>query len=114
MREEGANDPLIEAIFKAANGVVDHLIVMLSLQIIGGDPDHAAEKKRNIAWRDVECLAYSFKGIAMIDNLNGLHNLTKLQLDNNAIAKVENITHRVRMEGRRGGHRMGKEAYQGV
>ena len=32
----------------------------------------------------------------MIDNLNGLHALTKLQLDNNNIAKIENIGHLVR------------------
>lgn len=68
----------------------------ICIQIIGGDPDHAADKKAHIAWRDVECLAYSFKGISMIDNLNGLKLLTKLQLDNNNIAKIENISHLVR------------------
>ena len=70
--------------------------MIVHAQIIGGDPDHAADKKRSITWRDIECLAYSFKGIAMIDNLNGLHALTKLQLDNNNIAKIENIGHLVR------------------
>ena len=69
----------------------------MTIQIIGGDPDNAAEKKAHIAWRDIECLAYSFKGIAIIDNLNGLKMLTKLQLDNNNISKIENISHLVNL-----------------
>ncbi|GAX80910.1 hypothetical protein CEUSTIGMA_g8345.t1 [Chlamydomonas eustigma] len=67
------------------------------IQILGGDPDHASDKKSSIAWRDVECVAYSFKSIAMIDNLNGLDNLTKLQLDNNQITRIENIGHLVNL-----------------
>ena len=66
------------------------------MQILGGDPDNAEDKKRTIQLREVECLAYSFKSIAKIDNLNGLDSLVKLQLDNNQIAKIENIGHLVR------------------
>lgn len=65
------------------------------MQILGGDPDNAEDKKRTIPLREVECLAYSFKSIAKIDNLNGLDSLVKLQLDNNQIAKIENIGHLV-------------------
>lgn len=69
------------------------------MQILGGDPDNAEDKKRTIPLREVECLAYSFKSIAKIDNLNGLDSLVKLQLDNNQIAKIENIGHLVRSRG---------------
>jgi hypothetical protein len=75
---------------------------LTNTKILGGDPDHASDKKSSIAWRDVECVAYSFKSIAMIDNLNGLDNLTKLQLDNNQITKIENIGHLVRLKAMHG------------
>jgi hypothetical protein len=39
------------------------------LQIVGGDPDMAEEKKRTMAFKDIENLAFSFKSIARIDNL---------------------------------------------
>lgn len=63
------------------------------IQIIGGNPDNVEDKKRTIALRDVECLAYSFQSIARIDNLLGLDGLTKLQLDNNQITTIECIGH---------------------
>lgn len=67
-------------------------------QIAGADPDTLEEKKRNIAFRDIECLAFSFKNIAKIDNLKGLEGLTKLQLDNNQLTKIESIGHLVRIK----------------
>jgi Leucine-rich repeat (LRR) protein len=67
----------------------------LTLQIQGGDPDAAASKKRNMPFREVECLAFSFRSLAKIQNLRGLDNLTKLQLDNNQITKIENLGHLV-------------------
>jgi hypothetical protein len=39
------------------------------LQIVGGDPDMVEEKKRTMAFKDIENLAFSFKSIARIDNL---------------------------------------------
>jgi len=71
------------------------------IQIVGGDPDNVDDKKRTIALRDVECLAYSFRSLARIDNLNGLDGLTKLQLDNNQITKIDHIGHLVRAGRRR-------------
>jgi hypothetical protein len=44
----------------------------------------------------VECLAFSFKNIARIQNLGGFDRLCKLQLDNNGITTIENISHLVR------------------
>ncbi len=46
-------------------------------------------------FREVERLVFSFKTLAKISNLDGLHNLTKLQLDNNRISRIENINHLV-------------------
>lgn len=42
-------------------------------QIAGADPDTLEEKKRNIAFRDIECLAFSFKNIAKVDSLKVAH-----------------------------------------
>lgn len=67
------------------------------IMVLEGDSDSAEDKRRNLALRDVECLAYSYRGLARIDNLNGLGNLTKLQLDNNKITKIENIAHLVNL-----------------
>ena len=67
------------------------------LQISGSDPETQGEKRRNVAqaFRNIEWLAFGFKNIAKIDNLKGLVNLTKLQLDNNKISKIENLGHLV-------------------
>lgn len=73
--------------------VITEAMTRECVQILGGDPDAADDKKLHIAFRDVECLAYSYRSIAKIDNLNGLGSLTKLQLDNNKIKKIENIGH---------------------
>lgn len=43
----------------------------------------------------MECLAFSFKNIARIQNLGGFDKLCKLQLDNNGITTIENISHLV-------------------
>lgn len=75
------------------------------LQIQGGEPDTAANKKRTMPFRDVECLAFSFKNLACVDNLRGLDTLTKLQLDNNQITKIENLAHLV-SRGREDGANM--------
>jgi hypothetical protein len=67
------------------------------LQILGGDNESVEDKRHSLALSDVECLAYSYRSIARIDNLNGLNSLTKLQLDNNKITKIENLSHLVNL-----------------
>lgn len=62
-------------------------------QVERSDPDAAANKKRTIPFREVECLAFSFRSLARIDNLRGLGSLAKLQLDNNEIKRIENLAH---------------------
>lgn len=72
-----------------------HACIYVCAQILGGDPETYEDKKKNITFRDVECLAFSFKGLAKIDNLKGLEGLTKLQLDNNNITKIEKLANLV-------------------
>lgn len=43
----------------------------------------------------MESLACSFKNLSKISNLWGLDKLVKLQLDNNRIEKIENLSHLV-------------------
>ncbi|KAF5828147.1 hypothetical protein DUNSADRAFT_18121 [Dunaliella salina] len=63
------------------------------IQIPGSDPDAVAQKKRSMPFSEIECLAFSYRSIAKIDSLQGLENLTKLQLDNNQITQISNIAH---------------------
>eukprot|EP00906_Rhabdomonas_costata_P033356 RCo047007 len=49
--------------------------------------------KPQLEFHEVECLVFSFRYIAKIDNLVGFVRLTKLQLDNNNITKIENLAH---------------------
>ena len=42
-------------------------------------------------FKKVEALQLSFKNILQIQNLLGFDSLTKLQLDNNIIEKIENL-----------------------
>ena len=64
---------------------------------VGGcDSDLAEARRRQLAFSDVTTLAFGFKGLARISSLGGLGALTKLQLDNNRITKIENISHLVR------------------
>ena len=46
----------------------------------------------------LQALSFSFKNILKIDNLQGLFALVKLQLDNNIIEKIENISHLTNLE----------------
>ena len=48
-------------------------------------------------FHEMETLMFSFKNILKIDNLEGLTNLTKVQLDNNIIEKIENLDHLVNL-----------------
>lgn len=42
-------------------------------------------------FRDIQNLAFGFRRLSKIDGLSGLSNLTKLQLDNNNLTKIENL-----------------------
>jgi hypothetical protein len=55
----------------------------------------AEDKKRELAFEQVEAAAFSFKNLSKISNLWGLDKLVKLQLDNNRIGKIENLGHLV-------------------
>lgn len=65
-------------------------------QVVGCDADVGEDKRRQIPFSEVESLSLSFRKLARITNLPGLDSLTKLQLDNNRITKIENIRHLVR------------------
>jgi hypothetical protein len=71
------------------------MLMVHGMQVSGPDADIAEEKKRTIPYREVECLVFSFKNLACIANLKGFNSLTKLQLDNNHLNKIENISHLV-------------------
>eukprot|EP00736_Rhodelphis_marinus_P008210 Rmarinus@m.19175 len=58
------------------------------------DVDAAQEP---LEFHEIQCLTFSFKNILKIDNLTGLENLTKLQLDNNILEKIENLDHLVNL-----------------
>ena len=45
------------------------------------------------AFKGVKCLLLSYQNILKIDNLVGFDKLVKLQLDNNIIDKIENLSH---------------------
>ena len=54
------------------------------------------DKRATMQFREIEHLAFSFKNILKIENLQGLDSLVKLQLDNNIIQKIEHLDHLVR------------------
>ncbi|KAJ9443616.1 Dynein regulatory complex subunit 3 [Diplonema papillatum] len=57
------------------------------------DRDPGKTQKQRVEFHEVGCLIFSFTGISKIDNLAGFNVLTKLQLDNNNIRKIENLDH---------------------
>lgn len=70
------------------------------LQVTTPCPELAEDKKRELAFEQVEIAAFSFRGLASINNLWGLDKLVKLQLDNNRIQRIENLGHLVRQSCR--------------
>lgn len=64
---------------------------------VEGSSERVEEKRVAVPFREVQHLAFSFKNILRIENLQGLDNLVKLQLDNNIIQKIENLDHLVRL-----------------
>mmetsp|Transcript_22613 Transcript_22613/g.27292 ORF Transcript_22613/g.27292 Transcript_22613/m.27292 type:complete len:515 (-) Transcript_22613:220-1764(-) len=63
-----------------------------------GQTEGLEEKRKNTDFNEVEILSFSFKSVLKVDNLRGLVNLTKLQLDNNMISKIENLDHLVNLK----------------
>ena len=60
---------------------------------ISGPSETQDEKKAELPLREVDTLICSFQNIMKIDNLMGLQNLVKLQLDNNIISRIQNLEH---------------------
>ena len=50
-----------------------------------------------LEFAEVQSLSYSFKNICRIDYLTPFRDLTKLQLDNNIISKIEGLDHLVHL-----------------
>lgn len=55
--------------------------------------DRAKQLAQQMELSSVQCLMFSYKHLARIDNLFGIDNITKLHLDNNHITKIENLSH---------------------
>lgn len=77
--------------------VINDELVRACIQV-EGHTEGLEDKRKGTSFEEVETLSFSFKNIMKIDNLRGLTNLTKLQLDNNIISKVENIAHLVHLK----------------
>ncbi|KAK9824206.1 hypothetical protein WJX72_008534 [[Myrmecia] bisecta] len=75
---------------EAGPKVITDELTRLCIQV-DGDPDNVESKRQKLPYREVEHLAFSFKGLVRVSNLQGLVNLRKLQLDNNALTKIENL-----------------------
>eukprot|EP00884_Botryococcus_braunii_P002953 jgi/Botrbrau1/12659/Bobra.67_1s0024.1 len=63
--------------------------------VVEGDPDAAEEKRKAVRFNDIEFLAMGFRCISNIDHLQGLNTLRKLQLNNNRITSIQNLSHLV-------------------
>jgi Leucine-rich repeat (LRR) protein len=62
---------------------------------VEGSSERIEEKRQTMPFREVSHLAFSFKNILKVENLQGLDNLVKLQMDNNVIQRIENLDHLV-------------------
>ena len=61
-------------------------------------PEKAEEKKAEMTSEHIVEVCLSFQNVLKLDNLHGLQNLVKLQLDNNIISAIENISHLTSLE----------------
>ncbi len=61
-------------------------------------PEKAEEKKAEMTSEHIVEVCMSFQNVLKLDNLHGLQNLVKLQLDNNIISSIENIAHLTSLE----------------
>ncbi|MEW5317897.1 MAG: hypothetical protein WDW38_009159 [Sanguina aurantia] len=73
--------------------VITDALTRECIQVVGADPDTSADKLKRMRFSEVEALAFSFRSISVINNLNGLSLLSKLQLDNNQILVIANLGH---------------------
>ena len=67
-------------------------------QIRGLTEESIAAKRAATELRDALAVSYSFKNICKIEYLGAFEKLTKLQLDNNFIPKIQNLDHLVHLE----------------
>ena len=63
---------------------------------VEGDAEGADERRAELRFGLVSGLRLSFRDLVHVDNLQGLTNLRTLQLDNNALTRLENLDHLVR------------------
>lgn len=71
--------------------VIDIPLIEDCIVVVGGE--EMQKEKKMLRFEEVQWLQLSFKNIVRIENLMGLHKLTKLQLDNNHIKFIENLDH---------------------
>lgn len=64
-------------------------------QVTGCDADLAEERRKQVVFKEVEALAFSFRNLARICSLGGLDRLTRLRLDNNRLTRIEGVAHLV-------------------
>ena len=60
---------------------------------LAGNEAQQEIKKEVVSFREVRCLLLSYQNILKMNNLVGFDKLLKLQLDNNIIEKIENLSH---------------------
>mmetsp|Transcript_39587 Transcript_39587/g.98026 ORF Transcript_39587/g.98026 Transcript_39587/m.98026 type:complete len:526 (-) Transcript_39587:264-1841(-) len=76
--------------------VISDDMSLMAIQV-EGIAEGLEEKRRQMDFKEVESLSYSFKNLSRIAYLAPFQALTKLQLDNNVISKIENLEHLVNL-----------------
>eukprot|EP00960_Hanusia_phi_P049833 759816-Hanusia_phi.AAC.5 len=92
---------MAQALELAEPNVIDEDLIrncITTVEEISLSEEKKREFKQEIAIEDIQALSFSFQNILKIDNLYGLFALVKLQLDNNIIEKIENISHLTNLE----------------
>ncbi len=64
-----------------------------------GDAESAEQRRAELRFGKINALRLSFRNLVRINSLQGLTSLTALQLDNNALAHIENLDHLVLAHG---------------
>merc|ERR1711907_643893 len=70
---------------------IDIPLIENCIVVTGGE--EMQKQSKQLRFEEVEWLKLSFRNVARIENLMGLHLLQKLQLDNNHIRTIENLDH---------------------
>ena len=63
---------------------------------VEGDAEGAEERRAEVRFGRVSGLRLSFRSLVHVDSLQDLTSLRTLQLDNNALTRLENLDHLVR------------------